>query len=39
MSQSEANQIVDVVREAYPRLEIEMQDGGQPHYQFILSIE
>jgi hypothetical protein len=39
LSQAEANRIADVVRQAYPRLEIELQDGGQPHYQFILSIE
>ncbi len=39
MSQSDANRIVDKVREAYPNLEIELQDGGQPHYQFIVSIE
>lgn len=38
-SQNQANQLADVVRAAYPRLEIELQDGGQPHYQFILSIE
>ena len=38
-SQSEANRIVDVVREAYPSQEIELQDGGQPHYQFIVSVE
>lgn len=36
---AQANQIADLVRQAYPRLEIELQDGGQPHYQFILSIE
>ncbi len=39
MNQSDANRIVDVVREVYPNLEIELQDGGQPHYQFIVSIE
>jgi DAK2 domain fusion protein YloV len=39
ISQSEANRIVDVVREAYPSQEIELQDGGQPHYQFIISVE
>ncbi len=39
MSQNEANRIGDAVRQAYPTLEIEMQDGGQPHYQFIISIE
>jgi DAK2 domain fusion protein YloV len=38
-SQNEANQIVDAVRATFPRLEIELQDGGQPHYHFILSIE
>ena len=36
---AEANRMADVVREKYPNLEVELQDGGQPHYQFILSIE
>jgi len=31
--------IADAIREAYPDHEIEVQDGGQPHYQFIMSIE
>jgi DAK2 domain fusion protein YloV len=35
----EANRIADVIRAAYPTQEIEMQDGGQPHYQFIISVE
>lgn len=35
----EANRIVDVIRSAYPSHEIELQDGGQPHYQFIISVE
>jgi DAK2 domain fusion protein YloV len=39
LTAAQANRIADVVREAYPRLEVELQDGGQPHYQFILSIE
>jgi DAK2 domain fusion protein YloV len=39
LTAARANQIADVVRTKYPRLEIELQDGGQPHYQFILSIE
>ena len=39
ISQSDANRIVDVVRGAYPSQEIELQDGGQPHYQFIISVE
>jgi dihydroxyacetone kinase-like predicted kinase len=36
---SETNRIVDKIREAYPGQEIELQEGGQPHYQFIMSIE
>ena len=36
---AETNRIVDVIRAAYPAQEIELQDGGQPHYQFIISIE
>jgi DAK2 domain fusion protein YloV len=39
LSPSEANRIVDVIRKAYPAQEIELQDGGQPHYQFIISVE
>lgn len=39
VGQNQANQIADAVRAAYPRLELELQDGGQPHYQLILSIE
>jgi dihydroxyacetone kinase-like predicted kinase len=39
LSLTEANRIVDAVREAYPALEVELQDGGQPHYQFIISVE
>ena len=36
---AEANRIVDVIRSAYPAQEIEVQDGNQPHYQFIISVE
>lgn len=39
LSIAETNRIVDVIRAAYPAQEIELQDGGQPHYQFIISIE
>ncbi len=35
----QVNQIVDQIRTTYPELEIELQDGGQPHYQFIISVE
>ncbi len=39
LSLTEANLISDKVRKAYPGQEIEVQDGGQPHYQFIISVE
>jgi DAK2 domain fusion protein YloV len=39
LKQADANRISDVVRQKYPHLEVELQDGGQPHYQVILSIE
>jgi dihydroxyacetone kinase-like predicted kinase len=35
----EVNRIADNIRKAYPGQEIEVQEGGQPHYQFIISIE
>ncbi len=36
---AEANRISDLIRTKYPTQEIELQDGGQPHYQFIISVE
>ncbi len=39
MTHAEANRIADVVRQKYSNLEVEIQEGGQPHYQFIISIE
>ena len=39
MTHSEANRIADLIRKKYSNLEIEVQEGGQPHYQFIISIE
>jgi len=39
MPHVEANRIADVIRGRYSNLEVEVQEGGQPHYQFILSIE
>lgn len=35
----EANRIADLVRAKYSAQVIEVQDGGQPHYQFIISVE
>ncbi len=39
MTHAEANRIADLIRKKYPSLEVEVQEGGQPHYQFIISIE
>ncbi len=39
LSKSEAHRLADVIREAYPDQEIEVQFGGQPHYPLILSVE
>lgn len=36
---NEVTHIVDRIRETYPDHEIEVQEGGQPHYQLIISIE
>jgi hypothetical protein len=33
------NKIADNIRAAYPDLDVEVQEGGQPHYHLILSIE
>jgi DAK2 domain fusion protein YloV len=35
----QANVIVDAVRKAYPKQELEVHEGGQSHYHFILAIE
>ncbi len=39
ISKNEVNQIVDKIRAAYPSHEIELHEGGQPHYQFIIATE
>ena len=39
ISGNEINRIVDNIRAAYPSHEIELHEGGQPHYQFIILIE
>ncbi len=35
----DANQLGDRIRKLYPDQELEVHEGGQPHYQLILSIE
>lgn len=39
LSRQDVNRIIDAVRLAFPKQEIEVQEGGQPHYQFIIAIE
>jgi DAK2 domain fusion protein YloV len=39
MRHQEANRIADLIRAKYSGQEIEVQEGGQPHYHFIISIE
>ncbi|MEJ5239983.1 MAG: DAK2 domain-containing protein [Anaerolineales bacterium] len=39
LSHGEANRLADLVRERYPQQEVELQEGGQPHYAFLISIE
>ncbi len=39
LTHAEANHIADLIRKKYPALEVEIQEGGQPHYQFIISVE
>lgn len=39
VSHAEANRIADIIRQKYTGQEVEVQEGGQPHYQFIVSVE
>jgi hypothetical protein len=39
LPRQEAMRIADLVREAYPGQEIEVQEGCQPHYYLIIAIE
>ena len=39
LSHADANRIADTIRDKYPEQEVEVQQGGQPHYQFIISVE
>jgi DAK2 domain fusion protein YloV len=39
LSHAAANHLADLIRQNYPKQEVEVQEGGQPHYQFIISIE
>jgi DAK2 domain fusion protein YloV len=39
MPHAEANRIADVIRNKYSGQEVEVQEGGQPHYHLIISVE
>lgn len=39
LQQQEAESIADVIRKAFPKQEVEVHEGGQPHYQFIIAVE
>jgi len=39
LSHVEANRVADLIRQKYPSQEVEVQEGGQSHYQFIISVE
>ena len=36
---AEAEQVSATIREQYPQLQVEVVQGGQPHYNYIISIE
>jgi DAK2 domain fusion protein YloV len=39
ITHAEANRIADTIRKKYAGQEVEVQEGGQPHYQFIIAVE
>ena len=39
LHQAEADSIADAIRKAFKKQEVEVHEGGQPHYQFIFSVE
>jgi len=39
ITKNDVNRITDDIRNKYPNHEIEVHEGGQPHYQFIFMIE
>jgi DAK2 domain fusion protein YloV len=39
ITRQDVNVLVDKIRSVYPSQELEVHEGGQPHYQFIISIE
>ena len=39
LAKNDVNRIADDIRNKYPNHEVEVHEGGQPHYQFIFMIE
>jgi DAK2 domain fusion protein YloV len=39
VGEEEANTLAEVIEEKYPFVEIEIKDGGQMHYDYIISVE
>jgi hypothetical protein len=39
ISSAQAEALAGAIRERYPMQEVEVVEGGQPHYQYILSVE
>ena len=39
VEREEADFIAEAIKKTYPKIEVEVHMGGQPHYQFILSVE
>ena len=37
--EDEAGQVASTVRESYPNLQVEVVNGGQPYYNYIVSAE
>jgi dihydroxyacetone kinase-like predicted kinase len=38
-TQEMVDQVVEYIKHEYPDHEVEIHEGGQPHYQFIISVE
>ena len=38
-TQAQVDEVTKFIQKTYPSHEVEVHEGGQPHYQFILSIE
>lgn len=39
ISEEEINETVSKIQKQYPNHEVEIHEGGQPHYQFLISLE